>query len=137
MKGVFFVHSRGMNEEGRLTRQEILQMSSDGMSIESHTLTHPKLIQLSDDQARSEITDSMHELALLTGRPVHFFAYPFGSYSNRELELVKLAGYHGAVTVERGISLKEYWPYELPRVMMSYHQDLGCFRKVLEGQSCD
>jgi peptidoglycan/xylan/chitin deacetylase (PgdA/CDA1 family) len=73
--------------------------------IGAHTLSHPPLSALDDDEARHEIVGSRRRIEAEIGRPVHHFAYPFGDHGSagaRDFALAREAGFVTAVTTRRG-----------------------------------
>jgi peptidoglycan/xylan/chitin deacetylase (PgdA/CDA1 family) len=65
-------------------------MAGLGFDIGSHTLTHANLAELPRDQARREIVDSRKEIEDEVGRPVRWFAYPFGGRDQFRADLLPL-----------------------------------------------
>ena len=63
---------------GLLTRAELQQLASAGMTIGAHTLSHPMLSQLPPELAYVEIFESRMRLESVLEKPVWAFAYPFG-----------------------------------------------------------
>jgi peptidoglycan/xylan/chitin deacetylase (PgdA/CDA1 family) len=59
--------------------------------------------KLTDQQCLDELVESKHQLEQITGQAVSSFAYPFGIYSERDVELVRQANYTNAVTTVEGI----------------------------------
>ena len=58
---------------------ELQEMSDAGMIIGAHTVTHPVLSKLDEDEQRSEITNSFEFLDdAVDGLPVRTFCYPYG-----------------------------------------------------------
>jgi peptidoglycan/xylan/chitin deacetylase (PgdA/CDA1 family) len=72
------------------------------VEIGSHTLTHPNLASASSNLAQKQINDSKRKLEELTGKPVITFAYPYGSYNQKLIDLVKEASYTAAVSTKGG-----------------------------------
>lgn len=70
-----------------------------GFTIANHSLTHPHLDQISIDAARDEIVRGRHCLQQFFGQPVRGFAYPYGTYSDAVMQLVRDAGHAYARTV--------------------------------------
>lgn len=98
-------HPRYPREQARLHLDwdEVRALSAEsGITIGSHTLTHPFLSRVSEARARAEIGQSRELLAQRTGRPADFFCYPSGDFVAREIALVKAAGYRAAVSVAPG-----------------------------------
>jgi peptidoglycan/xylan/chitin deacetylase (PgdA/CDA1 family) len=95
-----------------LSWQEVRALAQAGFEIGSHTLTHPNLAQLPLAEARREIEDSRKVLEDQLGRPVRWFAYPFGGrehFREELLPLVAQAGYEGCLSgyggfVQRGMT---------------------------------
>lgn len=79
-----------------------------GMQIGAHTVSHPILARLSDDDARKEILDSKVFLENLLGAGVGLFAYPNGQpevdYEPRTVDLVRSLGFDAAVSTAWGAS---------------------------------
>jgi peptidoglycan/xylan/chitin deacetylase (PgdA/CDA1 family) len=51
---------------------------------------------------QEEVRENKAALDALLGRPVEFFAYPYGEADSETACVVRDAGFHGAVTVEPG-----------------------------------
>ena len=96
-----------------MLNQEMLRaLVHQGIEIGGHTVTHPILCRLDDDQAGCEILDNKHALEQITGRPVRLFAYPNGKvgadYDARHVSMVKQAGYEAAFTTANGSAGREH-----------------------------
>ncbi len=87
----------------------------DGFTIANHSLTHPHLDQISLDDARREITEGRDRLQQFFGQPVLGFAYPFGTYNDAVMQLVREAGHSYARTVG-----KAECPFP-PKNAMAFH----------------
>ena len=98
-------HNSGeLAREPKLNDAQVQFLAQSGVvEIGSHTLTHANLDKLDDAACLAELVDSKQQLEQLTGASVNSFAYPFGIYSQRDVDLAKQAGYHNAVTTKEGI----------------------------------
>lgn len=67
--------------------------------IAGHGLYHSSLESVGTPLAMYEIIEDKRRLERLAGQPVKMFAYPYGRYSRKVVELLALAGYRGARTV--------------------------------------
>ncbi len=101
MKGIFFVMGGSIG----LSDAQLRRMAGWGHEIEAHSLTHPDLPQLSDGQLYNEVAGSKKTLESRLGVPIHFFAYPYGSYNGRVIDAVAAAGYRGGIAAWGG----GYW----------------------------
>ena len=88
---------------GYMTWEQLKEMEENGITIESHTLTHPKLEALPDDEIRVELLNSKNLLEENLGHPVEFLAYPTGTYNLHIAGLAQDAGYKGAFTIKYGV----------------------------------
>ena len=85
---------------------EIVELDRAGaLRFEAHTVTHPNLLLLSNEDARREIEGSKLDLEDRLERPVEAFCYPAGLFGERERTLVAEAGFRAAVSCEPGINL--------------------------------
>lgn len=88
-----------------LSDEEIDDLRNTGLvDFQSHTQTHPSLIKCSYQKARREIFESKKQLEKDYDIRVFALSYPYGNYSDREMELVKQAGYKCAITVDPGFN---------------------------------
>jgi peptidoglycan/xylan/chitin deacetylase (PgdA/CDA1 family) len=94
------------------------EMIAEGMSIGSHTMTHPRLARLPEDEMRREIIDSRKRLQDALGDPIDSFCYPYGNWDKRVLDTVAEAGYSLAVSTVRGNRNGEAERWCLKRAMV-------------------
>ena len=57
---------------------QIKRLHDEGMEIGGHTVNHPNLLLLDEQQAREEIVGGKCRLEEITGAPLTLFAFPFG-----------------------------------------------------------
>ncbi len=70
-----------------------------GFKIANHSLTHPFLEKLPIAEARKDIVEGRERLQQFFGEPVRGFAYPFGTYNEAVMEVIREAGHVYARTV--------------------------------------
>lgn len=89
-----------------MTSEEVKAMRQAGMQIGAHTVSHPILARLTDEQARQEISGSKAYLEQLLGESVGVFAYPNGKpgedYSLQTVEIVRSLNFDAAVSTQWG-----------------------------------
>lgn len=102
-----------------MTSSQVIELRDAGMQIGAHTLTHPILTSLSDDEALAEIKASKVALETLLCEPVSLFAYPNGKpgkdYLGKHVEMVRRAGFSAAVSTAVGVSSAATDLFQLPR----------------------
>lgn len=94
-------HQNGDDEATGLSINQIESMRPF-VDFQSHTRFHPILTRCEDDTCRDEIFTSKGEIEAMLGSPCEHFAYPNGNYSDREVDLLKAAGYKSARTCDVG-----------------------------------
>ncbi len=108
MKCTFNLNSGIMNENGsfQLGELPITRMAPDGLSelykgheIAVHTLTHPSLTELSDDEVRREIGEDKVNLEKIFGTEICGMAYPYGTFSERVIKIAREYGIKYSRTV--------------------------------------
>lgn len=77
---------------GRMTRQECIDLYGDDMEIALHARTHPFLERLPAPNAMQEVLSDRAEIERMTDRPARGMAYPFGTYSDDVVEILRMAG---------------------------------------------
>jgi peptidoglycan/xylan/chitin deacetylase (PgdA/CDA1 family) len=87
------------------------------VEVGSHSMTHPLLCALSENQQEAEIQGSKTMLENLMGRPVKSFAYPYGVYegTSTTLGIVKRLGYACACSTQEQAVRIGIDPFILPR----------------------
>lgn len=89
-----------------LWSRNVRELIAAGWEIDVHTLTHPDLTTVSDDQLVREVAGSRRELRRRFGVPVEFFCYPSGRFNGRVIAAVRRAGFLGATTTLAGLAVK-------------------------------
>ena len=98
-----------------LNKSQIREMSPL-VNFQGHTLFHPCLPKCRDEEAAVEIFKSKQVLEQDFSLKINAIAYPNGDYSDRDIELVKKAGYACGITVDYGFNTIETDPYRLKRL---------------------
>lgn len=93
---------------------ELRELAERGVEIGSHTVNHPHLTLLSDDELDRELSDSRTRIEDELRRPARLLAYPYGEHDARVQAAVKRAGYAAAFAQWPGSSIRN--DYALPRV---------------------
>lgn len=95
--------------------EQLRRWSSFGHEIGSHTLDHVHLPQLSQTEARRQISDSRGLLENLLGVDVSSFCFPYGDETQVDRKLTYEAGYSAATTTKRGRARPQDDLFGLPR----------------------
>lgn len=114
-------HNSGeLAREPKLNDVQVKQLADSGLiEIGSHTMTHANLAKLDDAECLAELTQSKVALEQMIEQSVTSFAYPFGIYSQRDVQLAKQAGYGNAVVTVEGIETDTPDFMQLKRIKIS------------------
>ncbi|MEO8132704.1 MAG: polysaccharide deacetylase family protein [Betaproteobacteria bacterium] len=99
---------------------QVRRLRDQGMEIGGHTVNHPILMGLDEQEARTEIVDGKHLLEEITGAQVTLFAYPNGKpgkdYGPQHVRLVREAGFSAAVSTVSSVADRASDVFQLPRL---------------------
>ncbi|MFC1980299.1 polysaccharide deacetylase family protein [Chloroflexota bacterium] len=111
---------------------ELAELRDAGWSIQSHSVTHPRLDLQTDEQIRDEVVQSRDTILDRLGVVSYYFCYPYGKYDNRVKQILQEEGYLGAVSVDSGI---ENTPtirlYDMKRVNIHADDTLSDFARKI------
>jgi peptidoglycan/xylan/chitin deacetylase (PgdA/CDA1 family) len=82
-----------MGRPGMLTWEQVREMAARGTIFGSHTLTHPWLPDLSDEELRCELCDSKRRIEEQLGHRITAVAYPYGAFNDEVRRVAVLCGY--------------------------------------------
>lgn len=106
-------------KQERFTPAHVRALRDAGFSIGAHTIDHPILRSVSEQDAIREIGGSKETLEGILREPVKLFAYPNGrpaqDFDARHVDLVRRCGYQAAVITGGGVATRQTSPFELPR----------------------
>ena len=105
MNATIFVVSSLINGETSMTSQQIKEMSDYGIDIESHTVSHKRLSEMSYNEQLEELSKSKKEIEEITGKSVI---------------AVENAGYKMGFTIEHGYADRDDNFSMLNRICIDY-----------------
>jgi peptidoglycan/xylan/chitin deacetylase (PgdA/CDA1 family) len=124
----------GMPTAQQLHADDVAELGRLGVTIASHTMTHPCLTQCSDDVIDREVAGSREALADLLGQSPIAFAYPNGDHDSRSRRAVARAGYAVAFGFDHRLSpIPPNDPYAISRLRMNEHASTNRVRTVVSG----
>ena len=80
-KGVFFIMTVSLNRPGYMTKEQVKQLSDSGHTVGLHTWNHQNVKTFTDEDWSIQIEKPLDQLEQITGKPVDYFAYPFGLWN--------------------------------------------------------
>ncbi len=116
-----------------LARDELRELRSEGFHLGSHTVTHADLRTLDQAALERELADSRAAVAEM-GETFFPFAYPGGTFTQRERDAVERAGYDcGVIVGGRWGNGPETDRFLLKREPMLASDSLDWFKKRVGG----
>jgi peptidoglycan/xylan/chitin deacetylase (PgdA/CDA1 family)/GT2 family glycosyltransferase len=117
-----------------LSWDDLASIVSGGLvDVQAHTRTHRALPRLTADEAREEIAGAKTDLEHNLGVRVTTMAYPAGIYTERDVVLVREAGYRGALTTTSGVNRGAEPLETLKRTMLMAGDTLDDFAAKMNG----
>ena len=115
--------------------EEVREMAEGGITFAPHTHTHPRLAQMSYEQQKKEIQDSLETLNAqhFAGFCKSVFCYPYGDYNEDTLAIMAELGFRLAFTVKPGINDAKTPLLELRRTGINGRDTLFDLKKKLAG----
>jgi len=102
------------------TLEQLRAMAAAGVEIGAHTYTHPNLARITDRrELHREVVTAREELAGAVGRPVRYFAFPFGQQADlnwEAFELARQAGYEAVCSAYGGYNFPGGDAFHLQRI---------------------
>ena len=99
-----------------LNLDQLREMDSTNIQIESHTVTHPILTEVDEPRLDDELVRSKARLETMLDRDVNFFCYPNGNVNVSVRDAVERAGYKGALTTNFGFNKSPVDPFMVDRI---------------------
>ena len=116
-----------------LTWAQIREMQQGGITIGSHTVSHPHLTRCSAEALARELADSRAAIVAETGVATDQFCYPHGDEDETVRAAVRAAGYRLAVATRPGPVTAGSDPLALARTFIARDDSLADFERKLAG----
>jgi len=89
-KAVYFIMTVSLNRPNYMSKAQVKELSDAGNVIGSHTWDHHNVKQYKSKDWETQIDKPTKQLESITGKPIRYFAYPFGLWNQQAiLELKK------------------------------------------------
>jgi peptidoglycan/xylan/chitin deacetylase (PgdA/CDA1 family) len=126
--------SKPASPMGQLSGPELVRLESEGISIGSHSLTHPCLSTCEPDTIRTEVEQAHSILARALGHEIESFAYPDGDRDARVAEAVRKAGHRVAFLFDHRLSPERPLDrFHISRLRVDGDATFDRFRIILSG----
>ena len=132
LTATFFVFTTPIGKDSKLmTWEELRELQDAGMTIGSHTRTHPSLPDY-HAALHNEVAMSREDIKEHLGRAPDFFAYPFGAWDSLSAAWAHTAGYRAARTYRGGAWNRPADLYHLRAVPVT--DNMQAFERAVSGE---
>ncbi|NEU66604.1 polysaccharide deacetylase family protein [Spirosoma agri] len=101
-KGAFFIMTVAIGRHGKqpyMDKTQIKDLSDRGHTIGAHTWDHHNVKKYQGEDWKIQIEEPKTKLEAIIGKPVKYFAYPFGLWNKQALPELQKRGYAAAFTL--------------------------------------
>ncbi len=121
-----FVNTDSVGTPGYLNWDELKQLAEEGVEIGNHTASHAYLVELKNNESlqqweeriRTDIEKAQSQFEKHLGFKPTLFAYPYGEYSDRVVDVIKSLGFNAAFAQQSGVIYDQSDRFILPRFPM-------------------
>ncbi|GAC1381800.1 MAG: hypothetical protein NVSMB45_07200 [Ginsengibacter sp.] len=92
-KGVYFIMTISINRPRYMTKQQLKQLSDEGHAVECHTWDHHRADRYIASDWDIQLVKPQKTIEEITGKPIHYFAFPFGVWNQAAIPELKKRGY--------------------------------------------
>jgi peptidoglycan/xylan/chitin deacetylase (PgdA/CDA1 family) len=118
-----------------MTWDMVRRLRESGMTIGGHTVHHPVLARMRQDQQQAEILGCARRIEAELGEPMHYFSYPVGgrrSFDAATRVCLRQAGVRYAFSYYGGFSTFHDWDdYDIRRVPVELDTTYNRFRRLV------
>ncbi len=122
-KAAYFIMTVATGRPNFMTSEQIRHLQEEGNSIGHHTWDHQNVKKYSGKDWEIQIERPAAKLAEITGKPVDYFAYPFGLWNGQAIPELKKRGIKAAYILSTSRD-SEYPLYTIRRIIASGYWSL-------------
>jgi peptidoglycan/xylan/chitin deacetylase (PgdA/CDA1 family) len=95
-KGVFFIMTVSLGRPHYMSKEQVKSLADDGHVIGSHTWDHHNVKKYAGNDWVTQLDKPTKQLEAITGKPIHYFAYPFGLWNKEAIPELKKRSFKAA-----------------------------------------
>lgn len=95
-KGVYFIMTISIGRPRYMSKDQLKELSDSGHVIAAHTWDHHNVKDYTDADWDKQFAAPKQKLEAITGKPVTYFAYPFGVWKPEAIPQLQSRGYKAA-----------------------------------------
>ena len=95
-KGMFFIMTVSLGRPNYMTKEQVKELSDSGNVVGSHTWDHHNVKKYEGKDWETQIDKPTRQLETITGKPIRYFAYPFGLWNEEAIPELKKRNFEAA-----------------------------------------
>lgn len=99
-----------------MSLEQLRELPSEFITIGSHSLSHPFLPSVTEEQATLEISESKKKLSGMLAREITLFSFPYGAFNQRLLDICRATGYRRVFTILPRLAFRSSQEFATGRV---------------------
>lgn len=119
VKATFFLVGKWVDDYP----DDVKNIAAHGNDIGNHSNTHPHMPELSEDKAKSEISECNRKIEKLTGKSPTLFRPPYGDYDNMVVDCVKNCGMYCVQWDVDSLDWKDPTPEQMTKTVLDKVKD--------------
>ena len=128
------VEASGEKKFDLMSKDEMLEMHKSGLvEFGGHTLHHPKLDTLTEEEQKYEIEENKIYLEKTLGEKLYSFAYPYGIFNETSKKIVKELGFNYGIATDSGKFYIEDDLYQVRRIGIFSDITMSKFKRRVKG----
>lgn len=131
LKATVFIVTDFIGQKGYMDWAQLEEMQKEGISIQSHTVSHGALTQKSVADISKELKMSKHQIEDSFGITVEFLSAPHGMVNQKVIDAARKLGYRAICTSEPGFTHVSGDLAVLQRINISDRCALSLFAKIV------
>ncbi len=121
-KATFFIMTAVLNHSQFMSSEQVATLARQGHTIGCHTWDHHNVTQYDADDWLIQLERPTTLLKRLTGNPIVYFAYPFGTWNEAAIPYLEKNGYTAAFQLW-GMTDAQKPQYTIRRILVSGYWD--------------
>lgn len=85
--------------ESVMSAAQLRELPPDLVTVGSHTLTHPALPALNENDAKRELSESRVKLEKMLNKKITLFSFPYGAFNAKLIKWCRESGYERVFTI--------------------------------------
>lgn len=125
----------GNDFDKKFSKAQIDEMIMNNFVIGSHGLTHRDFTRMAVNEQIEELHISKNNLEAKTESNIEYFAFPYGTYNGKSLELARKVGYKAVLTSQLKLNTSDERPYLIYRWNVKKNTSTAEFERMISDQN--